>query len=78
MIDFCFDLESFGSGLSARVDWMLNYSGRKFLETGSHTALAVSSLPFIISQLVPVLRVRQEQNVPACFKCVGREEITLH
>ena len=53
MIDFCFDLESFGSGLFVRVNGMLTYPERKFLELESHAAHAVPPLPFIISQCVP-------------------------
>lgn len=40
-MDFCFDLESFGSGLFVRMSWMLTYPGRKFLEPENHAALAL-------------------------------------
>lgn len=73
-MDFCFDLESFGSGLFARGSWMLADSGRHFLEPESHAALAVLPFHLLFHNVCPVLKVHEEQNVPNCFKCAVREE----
>lgn len=52
---------------------MQTYSGRNFLEPGSQSPCCLL-LSLIVSQCVQVLNVHEEQNVPACFKCVGKEE----
>lgn len=73
-IDFCFDLESFGPRLFARLNWMLTQAGRQFLEPGSHAALVVSSPQFVIARYVPGPESSRRTKCADGLKCGGEEE----
>lgn len=58
---------------------MLTYPGRKSLEPESHAALAVSSLPFIISQCAQSCKFMENKLCPTVLSVWGgKKEMTQH